>query len=218
MKKLYILIIFLIVAGAAIFIFTKNYLPRQANQLIVPNNQLSEKNLSSMANNDVFQFPLDKTLERVTKKPFGIYVTPQNSPVQPEKFTGYHTGVDFEIFPEEENINVEVKAICTGPIIFRNFVSGYGGVAVQACKLNNQNVTIIYGHLKLSSISTIKNKDFPAGQSLGILGKGFSQETDGERKHLHLGVHLGKKIDFLGYVQNKNELANWVDVTEYFPK
>lgn len=211
MKKLYILIIFLIVAGAAIFIFTKNHLSRQANQLL-------EQNLSSMVNNDVFQFPLNKTLERVTKKPFGIYVMSQNSPVQPEKFTGYHAAVDFEIFPEEENINVEIKAICTGPIIFRNFVSGYGGVAVQACKLNNQDITVLYGHLKLSSISNIKIKDFPAGQSIGILGKGFSQETDGERKHLHLGIHLGKKIDFLGYVQNKNELANWVDATEYFPK
>jgi hypothetical protein len=30
------------------------------------------------------------------KKPFGIYITPENSPVQPENFTGYHTGIDVE--------------------------------------------------------------------------------------------------------------------------
>src|SRR5579863_6635904 len=40
--------------------------------------------------------PISGGLSRVTKKPFGIYVTPQNSPVQPEKFTGFHTGIDFE--------------------------------------------------------------------------------------------------------------------------
>ena len=36
-----------------------------------------------------FQSPLDRAGERVTKKPFGKFVTPQNSPVQPEKFYGY---------------------------------------------------------------------------------------------------------------------------------
>lgn len=48
-------------------------------------------------------WPINSALERVTKKSFGIYVTPQSSPVSPEKFTGYHTGVDFEITPDEEN-------------------------------------------------------------------------------------------------------------------
>jgi hypothetical protein len=234
MKKIYSLI-FLIVVLAAYFIFTNNKLRTQINQPEVSNNlpgisinqpaiidnQPAEQNLPgipSVANNDIFQFPLDKTLERITKKPFGIYITPQSSPVQPEKFTGYHTGVDFEIFPGEENVDVEVKAICSGSIIFRNFVSGYGGVAVQACKLSNQDVTVLYGHLKLSSISAIQIQDFPVGQTIGILGKGFSQETDGERKHLHLGVHLGKKIGLLGYVQNKSDLVNWLDVTKSFSK
>jgi hypothetical protein len=35
-------------------------------------------------------------VQRVTKKPFGLYVDPDNSPVQPEMFTGYHTGADAE--------------------------------------------------------------------------------------------------------------------------
>lgn len=40
--------------------------------------------------------PIAEFEKRITKKPFGIYITPQNSPVQPERFTGYHTGVDVE--------------------------------------------------------------------------------------------------------------------------
>jgi hypothetical protein len=38
-----------------------------------------------------FVAPLDRASGRVTKKPFGIFVTPQNSPVQPERFRGFHT-------------------------------------------------------------------------------------------------------------------------------
>ena len=51
--------------------------------------------------------PIESALKRVTKKPFGIYVTPQSSPVKPEKFKGYHTGVDFEILPSEKNKEVK---------------------------------------------------------------------------------------------------------------
>jgi len=77
--------------------------------------------------------PLSDAKNRVTKKHFGQYITPQNSLVQPEKFTGYHTGADFEIKPEELNAKVIVYAICDGPIKIKQFVSGYGGVVVQAC-------------------------------------------------------------------------------------
>ncbi|MCL5774898.1 MAG: hypothetical protein M1333_01655, partial [Patescibacteria group bacterium] len=54
--------------------------------------------------------PLDKALERVTKKPFGIKISPQNSPVSPERFSGFHTGVDFETFPDEQDTGVSVYA------------------------------------------------------------------------------------------------------------
>src|SRR3989338_10346295 len=49
--------------------------------------------------------PLDNSSERVTKKPFGKYITPADSPVQPERFSGYHTGADFEVFSNEINTN-----------------------------------------------------------------------------------------------------------------
>jgi hypothetical protein len=162
-------------------------------------------------NNSGFQPPLDRAKERVTKKPFGIYITPQNSPLQTEKFRGYHTGTDFEIFPEELNIDVPVKAICSGKIAVKKFASGYGGVLIQNCTLDNQPITVIYGHLKLTSIAKQAGDDLNIGDKIGILGKAYSSETDGERKHLHLGIHRGSGINILGYVASKSALSGWID-------
>jgi murein DD-endopeptidase MepM/ murein hydrolase activator NlpD len=142
-------------------------------------------------------------------------VSPTDSPVQPEKFTGYHTGTDFEILPGEENIDVPVYAACNGTIVYKNYVSGYGGVLIESCKIQNQDVTILYGHLKLASISLKLKNQIVAGDKVAILGRGYSQETDGERKHLHLSVHIGRKIDLRGYVQTRQELGVWLDPMKY---
>lgn len=155
--------------------------------------------------------PLTQARERITKKHFGTYVTPQNSPVQPERFTGYHTGTDFETTPDEATANITVRVICTGPLLVKRFASGYGGVAVQSCTMSEQPVTVIYGHLKLSSITAPVGQSLEKGVSLGILGKGYSSETDGERKHLHLGIHRGTSINIKGYVSSSSELNNWID-------
>lgn len=162
-----------------------------------------------------FQAPLSRVLERVTKKPFGIYITPQTSPVQPEKFQGYHTGTDFEIFPEELKADVPVKAVCSGKLVMKKYVSGYGGVMVESCELNKNPITVIYGHLKLASISKSTGENIIAGETLGILGANKSIETDGERKHLHLGFHKGAAINILGYVQSKSALSDWLDPCVY---
>jgi murein DD-endopeptidase MepM/ murein hydrolase activator NlpD len=159
--------------------------------------------------------PLSDALARVTKKGFGLYVTPKNSPVQPERFTGYHTGVDFETTPAEQAVDVPVSAVCDGALALKEYASGYGGVAVQRCVLDSRDVTIIYGHLKLASITAKVGATLKRGDRLGVLGKGFSAETDGERKHLHLGIHLGTTIDIKGYVQTKAELAGWLDARKY---
>jgi hypothetical protein len=156
-------------------------------------------------------WPISNASSRVTKKPFGIYVTPQNSPVSPEKFTGYHTGVDFETTPQEQNIDVSVDVICEGPLVLKKTATGYGGVAVQACEINNQSVTVVYGHLRLASITLPQNTILKPGQQIGVLGKGYSSETDGERKHLHLAIHKGTAIDLLGYAKHKSDLSGWLD-------
>jgi len=110
---------------------------------------------------------------------------------------------------------VPVFTICRGPLLVKEYASGYGGVAVQACELNGNDITVIYGHLKLDSITAIKSRQLEAGIQIGILGRGYSQETDGERKHLHLGIHKGANIDIKGYVQTPAELDQWIDVAKY---
>lgn len=158
-----------------------------------------------------FYPPLTPAADRVTKKTFGMYITPLNSPVQPEKFTGYHTGTDFEIFPDESDRPVTVNAICTGKLLIKEYASGYGGVAVQACQLNGQPITVIYGHLKLASINWNKGNMIETNNPLGILGANKSMETDRERKHLHLGIHLGTEINIRGYVSSAEQLGGWIN-------
>jgi murein DD-endopeptidase MepM/ murein hydrolase activator NlpD len=166
--------------------------------------------------NNTLQLPISQAKNRVTKKPFGLFVTPQNSPVSPEKFYGYHTGTDFETFPDEADSNVSVYVITPGKIIMKRFASGYGGVLVESAQVNNSPVTIIYGHLNLASINKKTGDSLSAGEQIGFLGKGYSSQTDGERKHLHLGIHKGSSVNILGYVQNKSELEGWIDPMSLF--
>ncbi|MFA6215625.1 MAG: M23 family metallopeptidase [Patescibacteria group bacterium] len=158
--------------------------------------------------------PIKDASSRVTKKPFGLKVSPSNSPVQPERFSGYHTGVDFETFSGEADSVVAIKAACSGTVIYKQRVSGYGGVFIQSCELETKPVTVLYGHLAISSISLKIGDKVAAGELIGNLGQGFSAETDGERKHLHLGIHQGKNIDLRGYVQKPEELSQWLDITK----
>lgn len=156
--------------------------------------------------------PLPRGPARVTKKRFGTYVHPGALPVSPERFTGYHAGVDFEVFAGEERIDVSVAAVCTGALILKQWIGGYGGVAVQRCDAPDvDDVTVLYGHLDLASIKRNVGAPLVAGEHLGNLGDGYSGETDGERKHLHLSVHRGSAIELRGYVQVKAQLASWID-------
>jgi murein DD-endopeptidase MepM/ murein hydrolase activator NlpD len=91
----------------------------------------------------------------------------------------------------------------------------YGGVVVQQCELEKQPVTIIYGHLKFTSITISTKVIMKAGEKIGILWKGYSSETDWERKHLHLGIHKGKTINILGYVSLSKYLSDWIDPMKY---
>lgn len=179
-----------------------------------PQNTNITQNVNAVSNAD-FQPHLTRAGERVTKKTYGQYITPQNSPVSPERFTGYHTGADFEIFPEELNIDVPVHAVCAGTLKLKETASGYGGVAVQNCELNGQAITVIYGHLKLTSITKKAGENLDAGETLGILGSAYSTETDGERKHLHLGFHKGTSTNIKGYVSLENQLSDWIDPCLY---
>lgn len=160
--------------------------------------------------------PFPDFQERITKKPFGIYITPQNSPIEPERFSGFHTGTDFEIFSSEEKEEVPVESVCDGEILMKRYVSGYGGTLVEKCLLENQTITVVYGHLSLGSISKEVGDYLEKGESFALLGDFQKEETDGERKHLHLGIHKGGEINIKGYVEKESDLSGWLNVQNYF--
>jgi murein DD-endopeptidase MepM/ murein hydrolase activator NlpD len=209
-------IIFLLCALLAIISFIYVLSILKLSNLNSNANQLQETTLNKQkqsSERSSLSVPMTDWQQRVTVRPFGIKISPKERPN--DRFFGYHSGADFEIFPGEENNQIDVRAICSGPLLQKNTALGYGGVAVQECMISGETMTIIYGHLKIQSISWQPGQEILAGEKIGILGKGASTETDGERKHLHLGIHKGEGLDIKGYVQSLEELRDWLDPVEY---
>ncbi len=212
-----VIFIFLFVAAAVFMaVFLLQPSANKTVQIATGEQATRTRNVQNAKEQDTFIPPIDHWETRVTKKPFGIYITPENSPVSPERFAGYHTGTDFETLPDEQEKDVVIRAICSGPLVAKRTASGYGGIAVQRCEFGGDTITVVYGHIKLISIATKVNDILHAGGTIGVLGRGESSETDGERKHQHLGIHKGEGINILGYVQKSEELSDWIDVVKYF--
>ena len=213
-RKVIVGIVLLLIIGAVIFRFRNNLgsstTPTASNSITTtpPTSTIVTPPAPDLP------WPITGGKERVTKKLFGTYVTPQSSPVTPEKFTGYHTGWDFETTDAELNTDVLIVAACDGQIVYRNYVNGYGGVAIQSCNFGGLPITVLYGHLRLSS-STAKDTNLKSGDKIGLLGNAYSTETDGERKHLHFSIHHGNAIELKGYVQNKADLSSWIDPADF---
>jgi len=98
----------------------------------------------------IFAEPVADFKKRVTKKPFGIYITPQNSPVRPECFSGYHTGADAEY--EDVTADVPVFAIADCIVVLSETASGYGGVFMVEFDIDGAKHTALYGHIRPSSL------------------------------------------------------------------
>lgn len=181
---------------------------------------LDQKTFDDFINSVTFnptqlKYPIEDFETAINKKPFGIYITKETSPVQPERFAGYHTGVDIEIAETEDT---PVYAIADGKIIIKKEADGYGGLLVITHTINKEKITAIYGHLRLSSIEKEVGDQVKAGEQIALLGEAFSNETDGERKHLHFALLPGESTDIRGYVQSETELKNWLDPEEFFNK
>jgi murein DD-endopeptidase MepM/ murein hydrolase activator NlpD len=155
--------------------------------------------------------PMTDFFSRVTKKPFGIYITPATSPIQPEKFTGYHTGTDAETTAAEANVDIPIRSITSGIVMVAQHVKGYGGVIIIRSTVNSETVSILYGHLRISSFTVRIGDTVTRGQQIAVLGTGYTSETDGERKHVHVGIIKGTIIDYKGYVPTAAALAGWED-------
>jgi murein DD-endopeptidase MepM/ murein hydrolase activator NlpD len=156
-------------------------------------------------------WPVAEFEERITRKPFGIYITPETSPVQPERFSGYHTGVDVEY--EDVKDEVPVLAVCDGEVVSADWVSGYGGTVILKCDFNDQALFLVYGHLDPASF--ISQDEVKKGDQIAILGKGQTRATDFERKHLHFAVKKGE-LDLRGYVSKEEALNQWLNPIAFF--
>lgn len=163
--------------------------------------------------------PLDDFALRQTPLHFGLHVTPDpdSNPIDPpERFTGYHVGLDVEVGAAELDKDVAVHAICAGPVVYSGFAGGYGGLVVQACTVGKQAVTVIYGHLALDNLPG-HGAALKSGDRIAVLAPARSYGSDGNRKHLHLGIHSGSTIDMRGYVQTAEETRQFIDPMTVLP-
>ncbi|MBI4023152.1 M23 family metallopeptidase [Candidatus Berkelbacteria bacterium] len=157
--------------------------------------------------------PVDSFAERITKKPFGIKISPDSSPVLPERFSGYHTGADAEF--DDVSGDVEVRSIAAGTVRIARTADGYGGVVVIEQVINGTTYQVVYGHLDPTSLPAV-GSTVEQNERIGHLGEGGTTETDGERKHLHLGVYKGSDPNLRGYVSTEAELEAWLDPRALF--
>ena len=185
---------------------------------VAPNQSPEAENSSSSSQNielseSSLADPIDDFKARITKKNFGQYFDPQNSTVSPERFTGYHTAVDIEY--EDVSVDVPVYAVADGKITLSTTASGYGGVYMMEFQKDAQIYTALYGHIRPSSLPKI-GTEYKKGQQIAVLGTGYSQETDNERRHLHFGILKGSSTNIKGYVQSKSDLSSWLDPFDFF--
>jgi len=207
---IYILIFVLLAGAMTAYYFLKIARPKSSSSATATATATltSSPTPQTTASLSAYALPVAEFRSRVTKKPFGIYITPQNSPVQPERFTGYHTGADAEY--QDVTDDVPVYAIADGKVVLSETASGYGGVFMISFNLNDTQHTALYGHIRPSSLPK-DGTTFNKGDRLGLLGTGYSSEAGGERRHLHFAVLSDDRIDIKGYVQSRNELSSWID-------
>ncbi len=157
-------------------------------------------------------WPLSSGAERQRLITYGLSISPETSPLpKPERWVGYHTALDLEINPGEEEIDLPVTAACDGEILLAGPVGGYGHVIIQSCTIHKEPVTVLYGHLAGASFNVKKGDPVAAGQTLANLGQAYSSDNGNVRKHLHFALHQGSDIVYRGYVPTQQELQSYID-------
>lgn len=152
-------------------------------------------------------YPISSYSDRATFKVFDQQVN--------DRFSGWHVGDDLEIFDDELEEEVPVYAMADGKIVYRNWLSGYGGVIVLQHEIGGQTLQSIYGHIDLSQTRPRLGEYVRAGTLITYLGDDKSNETDGERKHLHFGLYPGSALRLDGYARLQAETDNWINPSEY---
>lgn len=147
--------------------------------------------------------PVEGYIENRNLKYFGQYVNEA-------RFVGYHVGDDIE-FPST-NDDIPVVAIMDGTVARIDDVTGYGGMAL----IDHGDVNAIYGHIDLSRATLKAGDAVVMGQFIANLGEGYSEETDGERKHLHFGVYEGEPTRSNGYAESASAVDDWLNPQDFF--
>ncbi len=150
--------------------------------------------------------PIEQYGKRKTLKVFGEYIQ--------DRFTGYHVADDIEF--TDTDADVPVKAIADGQVEVVQFVSGYGGFIRIKHTIDGKTIHSLYGHIALQSAAVKVGDQVKAGQFLADLGKGFSTETDGERKHLHFGLYAGNDARLNGYETTAESVSKWLNPQDFF--
>jgi hypothetical protein len=150
--------------------------------------------------------PIDEYGAKKTLKVFGEYIQ--------DRFTGYHVADDIEYTDIESE--TPVRAMADGQIEIVQFASGYGGMIKIKHKIDNQTIHSIYGHIALDSTQLKAGDQVKAGQFLANLGKNNSEESDGERKHLHFGLYAGDENRINGYESEASAVSKWINPEDFF--
>jgi murein DD-endopeptidase MepM/ murein hydrolase activator NlpD len=214
MKKTIIIILVLIGVLLIILIRSKVYAPTADNkQEAIPSKNGSQAQTVKPTPISDYYYPITDYNQRIQIHSYGTLVKPgdEKALICGRAFSGYHAGDDLEIKPGEASIDVSIKAIAAGTVREVSWVSGYGGLVVIEHSLNGQAVTAYYGHMNTNSVYLKTGDTVAAGQAIGNLGQGCSQQTDYERKHLHFDIHKGTTLDVRGYVPSLSILSQWLD-------
>ncbi len=164
-------------------------------------------------------YPMSQYQTRIKVKDFGTFINDafykgKESLFPYNRFYGYHAAVDLEVFDNEKDKDAPFYAVGKGKITYVGNLAGYGGVILES--LDGENRTALYGHVRISDFPLKVGDEVSAGQKLAYLGKAFSTETSGERKHLHFGIHKGTDLYFKGHEATLGVLnTEWENPTVY---
>lgn len=163
------------------------------------------KSEQKMPEGDVI-LPITGYSEKLTYKAFGEYIQ--------DRFKGYHVGDDIEY--AEEGKEVPIMAIADGSVAHIGKVDGYGGLIIVKHAIKEKTIHSLYGHLDLSSSTLKKGDRVTKTQLLAHLGDDKSEQTDGERKHLHFALYEGDELRLNGYESSPQKVASWINPYDFF--
>ena len=197
-----IVILFMLVVltgGAGFFVMTR-----------IPTDVESEPVVEEIVVENPVALPIGGYAERRTVNAFGEYS--QGS------LQGYHVGDDIE-YTDSIGDSVPVFSIAKGVVARLGNVAGYGGVIMVTHTIDGKELNAIYGHIDSSSTGLVVGEEVEKGQFLAGLGAHESEQTDGERKHLHFALYdpmIFSNTPINGYETREDRINLWINPQTFF--